>query len=138
MIEQEQDFYGWANEQAALLSQDKFDQLDMFNLINEIKSLAIKEVLELEQSFEQLYKYLLLYQHGAAVRTSATSIHTLRRNIHRLLERSPSIREQITPEFLSSAWRYGSSEARAELEDEALPAQPDWTLEQLLSEDFLP
>ena len=110
----------------------------MFNLINEIKSLAIKEVLELEQSFEQLYKYLLLYQHGAAVRASATSIHTLRRNIHRLLERSPSIREQITPEFLSSAWRYGSSEARAELEDEALPTQPDWTLEQLLSEDFLP
>lgn len=136
MIEQEDDYYGWANEQAALLSQGQFDRLDLFTLVDEIKNLAIGEVLELEQSFEQLFHYFLLQQQ--AKKDLRSAITTLRRNVQRIIKRSPSIREQLTPEFLGSAWRYGAALASEELGGGSFGDRPLWNFNQLLDEKFFP
>ena len=136
MIEQEDDYYGWANEQAAPLSQGQFDQLDLFTLVDEIKNLAIGEVLELEQSFEQLFHYFLMQQQ--AKKDLRSAITTLRRNVQRIIKRSPSIREQLTPEFLGSTWRYGAALASEELGSGSFGDKPLWNLNQLLDEKFFP
>ncbi len=48
MINYERDFYGWTQEQAALLRAGQLNDLDIANLIEEVESMGRSEKRELE------------------------------------------------------------------------------------------
>jgi hypothetical protein len=48
MIDYEQDFYGWTQEQAALLRAGQLNDLDITNLIEEVESMGRSEKRALE------------------------------------------------------------------------------------------
>ena len=51
MINYEQDFYGWTQEQASLLKAGRLNELDIDNLIEEIETMGRSEKRALESSF---------------------------------------------------------------------------------------
>ena len=48
MINYEHDFYGWTQEQAALLRAGRLNELDIVNLIEEVETMGRSEKRELE------------------------------------------------------------------------------------------
>jgi len=67
------DLYTWSLEQAELLRQGKFDQLDLENIIEEIEDMSKSEKRALESFLETLLMHLLkwVYQPGLRERNGA-------------------------------------------------------------------
>ncbi len=58
----ETDFYAWTQEQALLLQQQQWSQLDLPNLIEEIESLGRQERAELRNRLSILIGHLLKWE----------------------------------------------------------------------------
>ena len=58
----EQDFYSWAFNQANLLREGKFEQLDLSHLVEELEDLGNRHYDQLESRFIQLIAHLLKWQ----------------------------------------------------------------------------
>ena len=56
------DFYAWLNQQARLLEQGAFDQLDLENLTEEVDCMGKRHLHKLESHIELLLMHLLKWQ----------------------------------------------------------------------------
>ena len=65
-VKYEQDFYGWTQEQARLLREGRFAELDVANVIEEIETLGRSERRELVSRLRVLLLHLLKWQHQPA------------------------------------------------------------------------
>jgi len=68
-VKYEQDFYGWTQEQARLLREGRFAELDVANVVEEIETLGRGERRELVSHLRLLLTHLLngpINQIGAA------------------------------------------------------------------------
>jgi len=63
MISYEQDFYGWTQEQAALLRAGRLTDLDIENLIEEVETMGRSEKRELESRLTVLLLHLLKWKY---------------------------------------------------------------------------
>lgn len=63
------DFYAWTQEQAQLLKLQKWDELDLPNLIEEIESLGKRERAKLRNRLSLLIGHLLKWQYQVSTRT---------------------------------------------------------------------
>lgn len=68
MINYEQDFYGWTQEQGALLREGRFNALDIANLIEEIETMGRAEKRELQNRLMVLLVHLLKWKYQPARR----------------------------------------------------------------------
>ena len=68
MINYEQDFYGWTQEQAALLRGGQLHALDIANLIEEIEAMGRSEKRELQSRLMVLLVHLLKWKYQPARR----------------------------------------------------------------------
>jgi hypothetical protein len=137
----EKDFYTWVQQQASLLSQKKFDQLDLPNLIEELEDLGKRHYDQLESRLMQLMAHLLKWQVQYWKRTNSwrATIRVQRTAIAKLLRRNPGLKSRLE-EAMRESWEEARDLAiiETDLPDEQFPEACPFSLEEILSEAFFP
>ena len=137
----ERDFCLWVEEQARLLKEGRFDQLDIANLVEEVEDLGAGEKRAIRNNLVVVLKHLLKHQFqpGRRLRSWLSSIVEHRRRLRDDLATSPSLRAYARERFEQC---YGDSRRQALIETglppDAMPLAAPWTLEHVLDPDFLP
>jgi hypothetical protein len=137
----ETDFYKWTIEQAKFLREEKWNCLDVPNLLEEIESLGKQQRQELRNRLGILLGHLLKwdFQPDRRSKSSIATIREQRHQILRLLKESPSLKPYL-PEALVDAYETGLNLAVSEtsLDYDAFPQECPYSLEQILNPEFPP
>ncbi len=133
------DFYKWTIEQVKFLSEEKWNCLDVPNLIEEIESLGKQQRNELINRLGVLLGHLLKWEFQPSHRSRSwlLTIREQRRQVLRLLKQSPSLRPYL-PEAVEEAYESGLDLAVGEtlLGYENFPQECPYSQEQILDMDF--
>jgi hypothetical protein len=136
-----QDFFAWANEQAALLRSGRLSEADIDHIAEEIESMGKTEKRELVHRLAVLLMHLLKWQFQPDRRSVSwqATIRVQRRALVRHMADNPSLTATLSD---SIAEGYGDAviEATGEtglLESSFPPACP-WPFEQFMDEAFWP
>jgi hypothetical protein len=142
----ETDFVKWAEEQAALLTERRFDLLDLENLIEEVDDLAgrHRDALQSHLRVIMIHMLKLVYSTGSRNPEHAwkRSIRNARKAIRRLIDNYPSLSTYLEP-LSERAYKYATEDAHDELSDygddhESFPTSCPWTLDELVHHEFWP
>ncbi|MGB3493305.1 MAG: DUF29 domain-containing protein [Elainellaceae cyanobacterium] len=137
----ESDFYDWLQTQASYLKKQKWEQLDIEHLVEEIEALGRQERRELTHRLGVLLGHLLKWQFQPAYRSHSweSTLREQRRQIQRLLAQSPSLKPYL-PDALLEAYEDGLDLAVRETNQpyDLFPASCPYSLDQVLRPDFLP
>lgn len=137
----EQDFYRWAQEQAAMLKGGRLSELDIEHLAEEIESMGKSEKRELESRWVVLLQHLLKWKFQPTHRSRSwrLTIQDQRRMIPRHLRDNPSLASNL-PELLVDAYDLakGKTSDETDMPESSFPADCPWTAEQALNPDYLP
>lgn len=137
----QKDYYGWLRENARLIREKKFSEIDAENLIEELESMGKSEKRELSSRLTILLLHLLKWQYQTVKRSTSwrNTIAVQRIDIRELLEDSPSLRSEISDKI---AVAYEKAKLAAEVETGIekgnFPVECPFSLEQILDETFLP
>lgn len=134
------DFNLWLESTVHLLRTQKFDQLDLDNLVEEVEALARRDKRELESRLELLLAHLLKWQYQPQKRTSSWHLTLLeqRRRLERLLKDSPSLKPYLQ-ECLAECYLHARKAAELETQlVKIFPLECPYSLEQALDNSFLP
>ncbi|MGV0026744.1 DUF29 domain-containing protein [Phormidesmis priestleyi] len=135
------DFYAWTQEQAKLLRNKQWDQVDLENIIEEIESLGRQERSELRNRLTVLLGHLLKWQFQPDMRSKSwrLTIREQRRQIRDHIQENPSLKPYI-PEAMHKAYQGGVILAAKEtsLEMEAFPESCPYGFEEAIDDPFLP
>jgi len=141
MINYEQDFYGWTQEQAALLKAGRLNDLDITNLTEEIETMGRSEKRELQSRLTVLLLHLLKWQHQPERRGRSwtLTIEAQRVDFQDVLSDNPGLKPHL-PGLLEHAYRLAKVKATQEtgLDRNIFPVQCPWTLDQLIDDTFYP
>ena len=93
----EADFYQWTQQQAALLRQRQFSQMDVENLAEEIESMGKSDKRALGSHLVVILTHLLKWQYQPRLRSGSweNSIDNGRFEVDEMLEESPSLKPQL-------------------------------------------
>lgn len=137
----EVDFHLWTIEQARLLRERRFTELDLPNLIDEVESVGESQKQEIEIRLDSLIAHLVKWRFQPGQRSSGWegTIREQRRRLARLLRGSPSLR-RYPAEVFEDCYLSGRLLASKEtgIDVALFPDAPPFTVEQALSDDFLP
>ena len=135
------DFYAWANEQAALLRAGRLGQADIEHIAQEIESMGRTEKRELVSRLRVLLLHLLKWRFQPAGRGSSwkASIRVQRLDLAEHLKDNPSLKT-IVPQAIATAFEGAIIEAADEtkLPEYAFPAVCPWSFDQLMDARFWP
>ncbi len=135
------DFYGWLQEQARLLREQKWEEVDIGNLIEELATLGRQERRELVNRLGILLGHFLKWQYQPELRGTSwqATIREQRRKITRLLQQSPSLKPYLE-EAIQEGYEDGLDLAVREtgLLYEVFPGNCTYTIEQLFDPEFFP
>jgi hypothetical protein len=146
MSQYDTDFVAWADEQATLLRERRFELLDLDNLIEEVEDLAGKHRDALSSDMKRLLTHLLklAYTQGTLdpERLWRQSARNARHDIDDLVSQHRSLQGHL-PVALAWAYPRACRDAHKQLADfhETHAPFPDacpWSLEQVLDEAFWP
>ena len=141
MINYEQDFYGWTQEQAALLRSGRLIDLDINNLIEEIETMGRSEKRELQSRLMVLLVHLLKwkYQPARRGRSWLLTIKGQRMNLEEVINDNPGLKSQLF-DLLAHAYSLAKIEAakQTRLDDGLFADSCPWSLEQLRDTAFFP
>lgn len=137
----ETDFYAWTQEQAKLLQEKAWENLDIVNLVEEIESLGKQVRQELRNRLGILLGHLLKWQFQPNKRSKSWffTLREQRREIGYLLDENPSLKPYL-PEALQKAYLAGIDLAVREtsLNERVFPAECPYAIEQILDATFFP
>jgi hypothetical protein len=137
----EQDFYAWANQQAALLRAGRLSEADIDHIAEEIESMGKTEKRELISRLKVLLMHLLKWQFQPTGRSTSwrLTIEEQRRELVEHLADNPSLKSKMN-EAMTSA--YGSAILAAAretgLDVNAFPVECPWLFEQVSNSAFWP
>jgi ribosomal protein L29 len=137
----DQDFFAWANEQAALLRAGKLDLADIDHIAEEIESMGRTEKRELVSRLAVLLTHLLKWRVQPSRRGVSwrLTIEEQRRALARHLVDNPSLKSRLD-EATDDA--YGDAVLRAARETgndkSAFPSACPWLYEQIADVNFWP
>jgi hypothetical protein len=135
------DFYAWIEEQAKLLRNQQWSQLDLPNLIEEIESLGKQQRAELRNRLSILMGHLLKWEYQVSKRSRSwlNTIRIQRIDIYELLKENPSLKPYLE-EALSTAYSKGLALASGEtnLPLKTFPQNCPYGLAEILSDRFYP
>jgi len=139
----DEDVVAWAEQQVALLRARRWDLLDVEHIADEIEDTNISHRHQLAHRMTKLLGHLLKWRYQPTRRGASwvCTIRNQRDRICKLLQRMPSLRRLLSSdEWLAEVWEdaleIAVHEAHLELAD--LPAALPWSVEQVLSPDYLP
>lgn len=137
----ERDFYSWAFNQANLLRQGRFEQLDLSHLIEEVEDLGNRHYDQLESRLTQLVAHLVKWQvqHWKRTNSWRATIRVQRSAIAKLLRRNPGLKSRLE-EAMGESWPEARDLAIAEtdLPDNQFPETCPFALDAILSDSFWP
>jgi hypothetical protein len=137
----DQDFYAWANEQAALLRAGKLSAADIEHIAEEIESMGKTEKRELVSRLAILLAHLLKWQFQPERRGKSwrLTIDEQRGQLRRHLRDNPSLQSRLT-EAMCDGYSDATLAAARETDfDPAdFPAACPWSFDQIMAEDFWP
>lgn len=136
----DKDFVAWADQQALLLEQRRFAELDLVNLIEEVKDLGNRHRDALESQLTRLLMHLVKWQYQPSNRGNSwlLTIKDARRQIAKLIRKHPVLSIHVERAFLECYL-----EAREVAADETglpidtFPLECPYQLQQVL-DAFLP
>ena len=146
----ERDYFAWVQQQVALLQDGDVGALDRHNLAEEVESLGLSQLSEMQSRMTVIIEHLLKVQYGARREPVAgwkRTIVTQRGDLDDLFENNRSLRNRAGDRLDR---RYRNARKRAllgfeEYEPEnlvryrrVLPLGCPYTVEQILDEDWLP
>lgn len=135
------DFYAWTQLQAKYLKEKALDKLDLTYLFEEIISMGAREKSELKNRLAQLIMHLLKWKHQPARQCKSwqNTISDQREELQDLLNDNPSLKSKID-EYFIKAYKKAIREAISEtgLDDSVFPEKCQWSIKQVLNENFLP
>jgi hypothetical protein len=137
----DEDFYAWANEQAALLRSGRFAEADIAHIAEEIESMGKIEKRELVSRLKVLLMHLLKWQFQPTGQGTSwrLTIQEQRREVVDHLADNPSLKAKLN-ETLEMA--YGTAviaaarETRIDLR--AFPTTCPWAYGQIIDANFWP
>lgn len=135
------DFHLWTQQQAKLLREGDWQNVDIKNLIEEIEALGRQERKELKNRLGILLGHLLKWQFQPK-RRSKSWLYTIREKrseIIDLFNDSPSLKSCIE-EIWESSYEKGVNLAEKEtsLECDQFPSVCPYSLDQILDDKFWP
>jgi hypothetical protein len=137
----EADFYAWTQEQARLLRERRWDDLDLENLVDEVESVGGSERREIRNRLTILLGHLLKwkYQPGHRGPSWTGTIFEQRGQLADILRDSPSLRsyflEQVGERYLSGRLLAAKETGVA---FGLFPEECPFTPEQVLDLEFFP
>ncbi len=137
----EQDLFAWTQQQVNLLTHQRWHELDVENLIDELEGMARRDRREMINRLIILIAHLLKWEFQPDHQSGSWrgSIQEQRLQLNGLLEDSPSLHQQFI-ESLEKAYPQAIKLAykETELPTTKFPNECSYELAQLLDEDFLP
>lgn len=137
----DKDLYTWSLEQANLLRQRKFDEIDLEHIIEEIEDMSKSERRALQSFLETLLMHLLKWQFQPAYqgRSWKFTIIEQRKRIESHLEENPGLKSKL-PELIKKAYGYAVTGAIREtgLSMKVFPKECPWSYQQFINPDFWP
>ena len=137
----DRDFYAWAIENAQLLRQRRFTELDIEHLAEEIESIGRSVKRALVHRLTVLFAHLLKWQFEPEFRGRSWryTIIEQRDAISDLLEENPSLKHGLE-DIVSRAYQRAVRDAayETELKITLFPAECPWSLEQVLDSEYWP
>lgn len=137
----DQDFYGWAVEQATLLRNGRLSEADLENIAEELDGLGRSEKRALVSRLEVLLSHLLKWQAQPAFRSRSwqLTIKEQRRKLDRLLKENPSFRPLLDDAILDA---YGDAllavQRETGLPGSDFPTDCPFTKDQIRDAEFTP
>jgi hypothetical protein len=136
----ETDFYAWARGQARAMTAGERESLDLENLIDEVESVGRSQRAAIESHLSVLIVHLLKFRFQPERITVSwrITLRNQRRDIERLITRSPSLRG-YPAEILAETYRDAVRRAAQEtgIDEAAFPRELPFTLAQILDPDFI-
>ena len=137
----EEDFYGWAIENASLLKQGKYNEVDMNHIIEEMETLGRSNRRELVSRLGVLIAHLMKWEYQPDLKNKSWKGTIIRQriDINDLLEENPSLKAQMD-EIKSKSYKYALAilEEETPLELKDFPGECPYTFSQMIDEDFYP
>jgi len=141
VISYDQDFYSWTQEQAELLKNGRFSELDIDNLIEEVEAMGRSEKRELESRLTILLLHLLKwkYQEVRRERSWQLSIDEQRIQFEETLNENPGLKQKLD-EIIKKAYRLAVIQASREtsISKAVFPECCPWILAQFIEDGFYP
>jgi HD-GYP domain-containing protein (c-di-GMP phosphodiesterase class II) len=140
-VSYQEDYFGWLRENAQLIREGKFSEIDAENIAEELESMGKSEKRELSNRLTVLLLHLLKWRFQTAKRSKSwrNTIAVQRIDIQELLEDSPSLTAEIADK-IGIAYEKAKLAAEVEtgIEKRNFPENCPFTVEQILDESFLP
>ena len=135
------DFYSWTQEQARLLRERRFDDLDLDNLVDEVASVGASEKREIRRRLKVLIAHLLKWRFQPGLRGNSwrRTIRQQRDTIADIVETSPSLRSYVL-QAIPAAYN-GATVTAAEETGLAIgifPAECPFDADEILNPEFFP
>lgn len=141
MINYDTDFYGWTQEQAALLKAGRLSELDIDHLLEEVETMGRSEKRELNSRLTVLLTHLLKWQFQPIRRGRSwqLTIEGQRINFSETLDENPSLKPQLDT-ILNKAYAKAIIKASQEtgLDKNIFPHACPWALSEILDDNFYP
>jgi len=138
----EEDFALWLEDQATLLRQRRFNELDIENLAEEVEDISKRDKREVRSRLTVLLAHLLKLQFQGEKRSRSWegTIREQRRQLKLIFKDSPSLRKNFAPSVLEESYLDAREDASREtgLPIDAFPETCPYTLESTLEPTFLP
>ena len=131
----------WANHNAALLRERRFDALDIEHLIEELTDMSKSDQRALYSHLKNLLMHLLKwqFQDNIQIKSWQYPVVNARLEIKDLLKDSPSLHPRMVAEFVNI---YNDAKLLASVETglaiDTFPATNPYSLEQVLDSNWLP
>jgi len=152
------DFYSWTQQQAELIRQRRFDELDLDNLAGEVADMGRSEPRSLTSELKTILLHLLKYDYQTRkinpglpepydCRNWLDSIGRARDDARDILADNPSLKqkqEQLTVTAYKRAKALAVKEMNRyllpqhQLTSRSFPKSCPWTFDQIMQEDWLP
>ena len=135
------DLYAWANTNAELLRQGKYQQIDVGHLIEEIEDMGKSERRSITSHFKNLLMHLLKWQYQPVLRNNSwlLTINNSRDHVVDLIQDNPSL--ATLPER-SLVATYAKARRDAALETglplQTFPVKCPYAVNHAMTDDWLP
>jgi hypothetical protein len=137
-VRYDEDVILWAQEQARLLRNGEFSQLDIEHIADEIEDVGKSEKRELASRMA-----VLKWRLQAELRSNSrrATINDQRKRIALAVKETPSLKAALAdPDWREESWLGAKTQARKEtgLSDGFFPQACPWDMELILDKDFWP
>lgn len=138
------DYQRWLDQTVAQLQAHDFGNLDLDNLVEEIESLGKSEKRAISSYLLRLCEHFLKLRYWESERELCfrgwvLEINNFRSEVELILQDSPSLKNFLNENFLSLYRRSRTNLLKVIGQSmDLIPAEPEFTLEQALDEDWLP